>query len=363
MKAEIVKNTFNKLLKNKAHLTTALLWPLGFLMILDYILPTIMQEQFGETLSPTTLIVPLLLINVIISVTTHRLFLLGDDSVPTWGLGKLTKNREVKFMINTFLLGFVAIIPALVIFFILKFFIGFSGLDNTIIIEGITLGLVVNIFLTSIAVAYILSRFSLVFPSTAVDEPLTFWQSWAITKDYQWIMFSSVIIFPVVFGIILTLVYGLIIGFLAGLISSHLLVLSSLLNLFITVFTIGFLSSAYEYIMNDRFHEPYYQEVERREQERKSNEPAREIKVDEFSNDTYRIRIHDAHDISFENLKSELLSQYEKLGFNDFAIDRENRWMLKNPEEEDSYIYLKYEDDEFHIETFGTEKPKLDLVN
>jgi hypothetical protein len=155
-----------------------------------------------------------------------------------------------------------------------------------------------SIGLILILVGLLFSRFSLVFPSIAIDKPIDLADALDLSKNYKLLLLISVIIFPILFGLIIRFVYGLAIGFLMGVISSKLSVLLSLLNLFITVFTIGFLSTAYEYIMSHQI-----KKIEAINEEVKI--PSKPLKEVEFKkvDDTFVVNIHDTHDTSFEKIK------------------------------------------------------------
>ena len=98
--------------------------------------------------------------------------LLGPNSVPNWGIYIPTK-RELHFFLTTFILS-IMMIP-------------FSFLN--LIPNG-------GSILSTILSSYLISRFSLVFPSIAVDSPWSFSESWSQTKDHQILMFTVILIFP-----------------------------------------------------------------------------------------------------------------------------------------------------------------------
>jgi hypothetical protein len=112
-----------------------------------------------------------------IAVVTHRMILLGPNSVPNWGIYVPTK-RELHFFTTSFILGLM-MIPITFL---------------NIIPSG-------GSILFTIVSSYLISRFSLVFPSIAVDNAWSFSDSWSVTKDHQILMLTVILIFPIVISI------------------------------------------------------------------------------------------------------------------------------------------------------------------
>jgi len=113
----------------------------------------------------------------VIAVTTHRLILLGPQSVPKWGLKKVTK-RELKFILYSLGLFIMLILPA----------------QLTLIPFG-------GWILATLGMCYLLGRFSLVFPAIATDKNWSFQKSWWATQPHQIMMVTIVIIFPLLISI------------------------------------------------------------------------------------------------------------------------------------------------------------------
>jgi hypothetical protein len=57
-----------------------------------------------------------------------------------------------------------------------------------------------------------------------------------------------------------------------------------------------------------------------------------------------------------------LLTQYEELGFSNIVVNKEGLWMIKNPQNDDSYVSLSVETNKFQLETFNTNKPELTFI-
>ena len=113
-------------------------------------------------------------ISTLLAISVHRLLILGASSVSTWGLFRVTR-REVQFLMKTVLLGLFLILPAIAILVLSKI-------------------LAALVFIIS---AYVCTRFSLVFPSIAADKPLSFLESWEVTKKHRMLMVSATVVVPI----------------------------------------------------------------------------------------------------------------------------------------------------------------------
>ena len=109
----------------------------------------------------------------VIAITTHRVILLGPNSVPEWGITSWSK-REIYFFLHFMGLCLITIAA------VLLNFIPFLG--------------AIAIF---VVICWLLPRFSLVFPGVAVDKGVSFKLSWRLTRSYQLLMFLVVVIFPI----------------------------------------------------------------------------------------------------------------------------------------------------------------------
>ena len=118
----------------------------------------------------------------------------------------------------------------------------------TAVLQIIGINLVASILLSTIAVSVFLSRVSLVFPAIAIDNKMTFLESFEYTKDFKLLIFTTIIVFPVLFTLIVGGVYTLVINLLASNISPHLNILLVLSNVAISVFLVSALSNTYIYI-------------------------------------------------------------------------------------------------------------------
>lgn len=337
MYKDIIVNTFDTVFKNGQTLLQKLLIPIIIISIINFFLPQIIAENlniFKENFSLEKMIIPLsilfliIMANISIAVTTHRVAILGESSLPKFG-SFIFGIREIKFLFKTIILAFAITIPVVLIFFIP--------------IVGPFIGVFMGILLTS--------RLSFIYPSIACDEKMSLYESWKYTKGYSFLTLFTIIIFPLIFAISVGFVYTLAIEFLIKLVSPHFTILYTFLNVFITVFCISALSSAYLYIKP----QPLNKSLKEKDNE------IREI-IENSKADQYKIIIHDKYPVTFKSLKKELENQYTKLKFDILAYDRKNAWLLKSEDDEEAYVSLRHENDEFTIHVKKTEKPNLNIL-
>ncbi len=228
MYKNILRDTFASVFEEKDALFKALIIPTLLLMFFNYFGAFDVNNLYLSI----PIIVLTIIINITISITTHRILLLKENSIPTWGLFKLS-SREGKFFLSTFGLGFIIILVGLLIMVVVMIFESlFSNFLNT------TLNAIIIICIL-FAILSIISRLSIVFPAISVDKNITFTDSWHYTKDYKLLCFITIIVFPALFAIALSLPYGFIIDILADKISPHMTAFYSILNVFINIFIIS----------------------------------------------------------------------------------------------------------------------------
>lgn len=338
MYKEIIVNTFDTVLKNGQKLFQKLLIPTILICIINFFLPEIVlttnfnikEIEFtsNESLIQFLFLFLLIMMNISIAITTHRICILGPFSVPKLGsyiLGFI----EFKFLFKTILIGITIAIPV-----ILLLFVPYIG-----------------IFLAIFMAIIITARLSFIFPAIACEENISFYSSWKLTKGHTFLILFSIILFPLIFSISVGLVYSLLIEFLIKLVSPNFKILYSFLNIFITVFSISALSSTYLYIKPRPLNVKIKNDIE----------PLKDI-IEKKKKELYKIIIHDKYKVTFKSLKDELENQYSKLGFIDIVYNRNNAFILKNYENEESYVSLRYENNNFTIQTNKTEKPILKIL-
>ncbi len=156
-----------------------------------------------------------LVVYAVIAVITHRVILLGPESVAEWGLS-LPQKREFDFILYSIGLG-LCMIPV--------------GLFAMIIP-------VVGVVVSVLVMLYLIARLSLVFPAIATDQDWSFSDSWKATKKHQPLMIVVIVVVPLVVAIpeqLLSLIPYL--GFLAV-----------LLSVFTMVYIVAALSVAFQII-------------------------------------------------------------------------------------------------------------------
>lgn len=339
MYKKIIINTFDTIFKNQNRLLEKLIVPIIILTLINYYLPQFINKEiisnfninnfkFETFIIPILLFFLLIMLNISIAVTTHRVTILGPTSVPTFG-GFIIGLKELKFLFKSILMTIIIAIPV-----ILSFFIPVVG-------PFVSLALIFILF----------SRLSLIYPAISCDKKMSFYQAWKYTKNYKIITFFAVILFPVIFSFTVGFIYTLIIEVLIKLVSEHLVILYSILNVFILVFSISALSNLYILVKPESLNKI-----------KEENIHEKEISVSKRKN-LHKVIIEDTYTVTFNSLKKELIKQYEKLNFNDLVLDREKSFLLKNPLNEEAYVSLRYDGNEFIIQTNHTEEPKLEILN
>jgi hypothetical protein len=153
---KIIYETVGSLNENKAVLVKALFIPFILLIALDaieWLEPHVLILIIGDIVS--------FVIYAIFAIITHRIVLLGPMAVSKWGLYKWTQ-RETMFVF---------------------YYIILEGLFLPIYyIEDLPVAILLVLLIFSIWLA---TRFSLVFPATAIDHRTSLTTSWELTKNRQ----------------------------------------------------------------------------------------------------------------------------------------------------------------------------------
>lgn len=337
MYKKIVGETFNGILKKKHELLKALLIP--FLLIVSIDITSINFLQDGNKFFYIVLALILFAINILVSITTHRILLINENAVPTWGLYKFGK-REFKFLIYTFLIIILISIVLTLIILGLSVFVN----SNSALFMPLTVAfsVILGIFL--------FVRLSLVLPAIALDQELSFLDSWNITSKYKILCMLTIVIIPSIVASIISFVYGIAIEFLTAVISTKLSFLNSLLTLFVNVFIISALSATYKYLV----HEDYL------EKEEVSVTQSKEIKTSS-KDDTFDIFLPFSFGLEFDEIKAILYEEYSRFGFDKVITDKDNSWMIKTTREGQSYVSVSVLEDSFKIESFNTQKPDIEI--
>ncbi len=340
MYKKIIINTFDTIFKNQNHLIEKLIIPIIIITIINHYLPQFINKEVITSFNidnfkikslaiPTFLFFLLIMLNISIAVTTHRVAILGPTSVPRFGRFLLGL-REIKFLLKSILMIIIIAIPIFLSFFIP----------------------VIGPYL-SLALIFILSsRLCFIYPAISCDEKMSFYEAWKYTKNYRMITFFAVILFPLIFSLTVGFIYTLVIELLIKLISEELIILYSFLNVFILVFSMSALSNLYLLLKPQSLNKIKKEE----------NIHEKEISVSKRKN-LHKVVIEDTYNVTFTSLKKELINQYDKLNFIDLALDRDRSFLLRNPLNEEAYVSLRYDGNEFIIQTNNTEEPILKILN
>lgn len=216
---EVASGAIAYVITYRRPLAKALLVPFLLYMLLDTLELAELNIVFLILLDLATIIV-----QTVFAITTHRMILLGPNSVPEWGLFKWSK-RETMFALY---------LVALRIIFILSAFV-FAPIFAPIGVGGLALLIGFS--------AWLLSRLSLVFPAIAIDQGVSFKLSWQLTKHHQILMLFVIIVFPMLLFIPAAVVSAL----------PYTLLLTSFLTAFATLFVVAGLSVAYRAIYKESY--------------------------------------------------------------------------------------------------------------
>lgn len=153
-----------------------------------------------------------LLLHTVFAITTHRIIMLGPESMPEWGLRSWSK-RETRFL--GYLFVFILMISVLVAFSIVSQPIGPMIAMVVAIIGGCTL--------------------TLVFPAVAIEEEFTLGDAWRMAQGHIGSLIVCIGLFTFLLGILTILVSSI----------PYALPLAAILELGTNVLTIAVLSVAF----------------------------------------------------------------------------------------------------------------------
>ena len=150
----------------------ALLLPVVFLVVIE-----LMPVHESDTGSIFLLRFLSFLIYIVLAISTHRIILLGPQSVSEWGV-YMPGKREFTFFMYSIGIGLL-MIP-----FSFLSFIPYMGF----LVAGISM-------------AYMMGRLSLILPAIATDREWSFSDSWKATRNHQVLMMVVVGLFPFIISI------------------------------------------------------------------------------------------------------------------------------------------------------------------
>lgn len=134
------------------------------------------------------------------TVTCHRVILLGDDAEPKRGLITWS-GRETRF-VGWVMLGVFSWIAMYVTILIpVMGLLGLSRLTQTA-------SVIICLLLAMLPCDYVIARFSILLPATAVDERRSLAWAWKTTEENGWRLFVVVTLLPIAFGCALSFLRG-----------------------------------------------------------------------------------------------------------------------------------------------------------
>jgi len=232
MYKNLIMKSIKDIFDNYEAIGKALLIPTILLLVLNFASTAFTSPDKNFSVVSIFFLFLSLLVDIVILITVHRILILGNDSVPLWGIQKFEK-REFNFFQKYLIVALVFVVTVVL---------------STAFFQMLGVNIFVSIFITMLVCAIYMSRISLVFPAIAVDTKMSFKESFEFTKDFKLLIFITVIVFPVLFSLVVGGIYAFIISMLVASISEHLNLLMVLLNVAISVFLVSALSNTYMYI-------------------------------------------------------------------------------------------------------------------
>lgn len=232
----IFSAAISELIQNKAPLVKAMLIPFVIATLLFYLM----------SLS-TSLVLDLIFLCFAIylftcmAITTHRIIMLGVDSVQSWGISQFGF-REIYYALHVIGLG---IILYILVNYCWPYF------SSAILIPDVAAWrIAVTIVGTLVAVLWVYSRFSLVLPAIALNQGVSFSMSWKMTRNHQVLILLAAAVFPVTILIVLSFISMILIFLPFG----YLII--TFLDLAACLLFIAMLSIAYRIIYEEYFNNP-----------------------------------------------------------------------------------------------------------
>jgi len=228
----LIKKSIKDIFDNYEAIVKALIMPVLLLLVLNFVSSSLISTEQKISLGSLFFIFLSIIVDIVILITVHRILILGREAVPRWGIQKF-EQREFNFFLKYLIVAVVFVLTVA----LMSAFLQIIGLN-----------IFVAIFISMLVFSIFLSRISLVFPAIAVDIKMSFRDSFYYTKNFKFLIFITVIIFPVLFSLLFGGVYTLLISFIYASISVNLNFLFVLLNVVVSVFLVSALSNTYIYI-------------------------------------------------------------------------------------------------------------------
>ncbi len=155
---------------------------------------------------------------VYLAIIVHRVVLIGSNSIPSWGIRAWGK-RETSFFLHSIGVWFAIIVPWLFL--------------TTLVVP---LDSKIPMNLRFLPVLLIIARLSLVFPSIAINQKLSFRESWRLTKEHKFLVLFLVGVMPLLINLPAHFIPETLIGTIFG----------SIFGCATTVVTVALLSKTFE---------------------------------------------------------------------------------------------------------------------
>ncbi len=189
---QIIRNAVIIPWHKRATMFWALL-PISVVLIVDHMIAPLARQELGW-ISTLILVVLFGLAFALFAVTCHRLILLGDHSVPQYGLIRWS-SRETRFVSWTLLIYLCAWVAAVVPNILAFHFMSGAPRPSWPMSWAM---FAISFFAIMALPGYLFARLSVLLPATAVDERPSFNWAWKITKGNGWRLFLVVGVLPIV---------------------------------------------------------------------------------------------------------------------------------------------------------------------
>jgi len=218
----------------KREILSKLFIPIFLLVLLEYV-----NYGKSEDINDINYLLVLfsILIYVYFAVTCHRIILLGDDFIPQYGFRMWTV-RDTKFLIW---MTVMILSIWLIMFVLMRASVLFIHISQ----YNFSLYLIILFYsFVFILAVYVLSRLSLIFPSTAVDEMKNIKWAWNITHGNAWRLALIVVALPMFIGFTVELIESAVGS------SAMIDAILYLVTLLVLIIEVSALSLAYKEIRN-----------------------------------------------------------------------------------------------------------------
>ena len=190
--AGILRSTIHDLAEKFPNLVMALALPILLLQVCNATIRMFSKAIGSENIDEAYLIANYFLAISLVSaliwgllaVACHRV-LLNDPQPPTLFNGIWLGRRQVRYLIRAAILGFpIGFSMGVLLVFYQAFFVLYVQTDDSEIPSTYISTLASQVIV--LPLHYLIARFSLVLPATALGQPMTFGQSWAETSGNGW---------------------------------------------------------------------------------------------------------------------------------------------------------------------------------